>query len=224
MDLEIEILAITGIDYDDPIVDLTITPSGCQRTSWTIRDFNRLTKKVNENQKLSSPEFQSDGDWFFDLYAKGYKPREEAQAAAAADAKKEYCISFFLHSTRSQVEHKEIKKQSFKLGIRKAAPLKCEDDPELVKQAYALLECTDPVVYFPPRSALTARFDPDAKCFGKLNFVPLHVIESGRKPSKDVLEKLKALDPKFPDQLKGELVAGKYLNGGSVTFVLDMAG
>lgn len=106
MDLEIEILAITGIDYDDPVVDLTITPSGCQRTSWTIRDFDKLTRKVNANQKLSSPEFRSDGDWFFDLYAKGYRPRDEEQAPAPAGAgKKETWISFFLHSTRSQVEH-----------------------------------------------------------------------------------------------------------------------
>ena len=113
-------------------------------------------------------------------------------------------------------------------GIRKAAPLKCEDFPERVAEAYALLECTDPVVYFPPRSALTARFDASAKCFGKREFVPLRVFEAGRVLPPGMEARLRAMEtgkgPKFPDQLKGELVAGKYSNGGSVTFVLDMAG
>ncbi len=128
-----------------------------------------------------------------------------------------------------QVEHALVRKQSFKLGIRKATPLKSSkpDGPELVKQAYQLLGCSDPTVYFPPKSALTARFDSDSKCFGKVKFVPCRIFTDGRlclNENPELLQALRKLDTDFPDQLKRELVAGRYTNGGSVTFVMDMAG
>ena len=44
MDLTVEILAITGIDMDSPETDTSVTPSGCERTTWTIRDFYKLTQ------------------------------------------------------------------------------------------------------------------------------------------------------------------------------------
>ncbi len=126
-----------------------------------------------------------------------------------------------------------VKKQSFKLGIRKATPLKSNKDngPALVKEAYRLLGDSDPTVYFPPKSALTARFDNDSKCYGKVSFVPCNIFTEGRLCTitdggarAAITAELKAKDPEFEGQLKRELVAGKYNNGGSVTFVMDMAG
>jgi hypothetical protein len=103
MELTVEILAITGIDMDSPETDTSVTPSGCERTTWTIRDFCKLTSKVDENQKLSSAEFFSDGDWFFDIFAKGYRPKNAQVGQLPPLNEDQQHISFFLHSTRSQV-------------------------------------------------------------------------------------------------------------------------
>ena len=219
MKLEVEILAITGIDMDTPENDPAITASGRQRTSWTIRNFSKLMEKVTINQKLSSAPFESDGDWFFDLYPKGYSPKDEVPE----NEKSEY-ISLFLHSTRSQVEHALIKKQSFKLGIRKATPFS-SDTPGQVEDIYEQLNCRDPVVYFPPKSACTARFDFESKCFGKRKFIHHKAFTDGRQCIPPNIKA--ALSKKygfFAEQLKRELVAGSFSKGGSVTFVMDMAG
>ena len=220
MKLEVAILAITGIDMDTPENDPAITPSGRQRTSWTIRNFSKLVEKVDVNQKLSSAPFESDGDWFFDLYPMGYVPKKSDDDVPVASN----YISLFLHSTRSQVEHALIKKQSFKLGIRKATPLSSEN-PSEVEKAYELMNCRDPVVYFPPHSACTARFDFESKCFGKRQFIDRKAFQDGRQCiSERVRGELKKIKAAFEQQISRELVAGDYRKGGSVTFVMDMAG
>eukprot|EP00291_Cryptomonas_curvata_P013636 CAMPEP_0172189960 /NCGR_PEP_ID=MMETSP1050-20130122/22835_1 /TAXON_ID=233186 /ORGANISM="Cryptomonas curvata, Strain CCAP979/52" /LENGTH=903 /DNA_ID=CAMNT_0012864755 /DNA_START=53 /DNA_END=2765 /DNA_ORIENTATION=- len=220
MRLEVEILAITGIDMDTPENDPAITATGRQRTSWTIRNISKLVEKVTFNQKLSSAPFESDGDWFFDLYPKGYVSKKDPDDVL----KESEFMSLFLHSTRSQVEHALIKKQSFKLGIRKATPLVSETPGE-VEEVYDDLQCRDPLVYFPPNSKCTARFDFESKCFGKREFIEREAFVQGRKniPAniQDKLEKKK--NGVFLEQLKRELIAGTYAKGGSVTFVMDMA-
>jgi hypothetical protein len=221
MKLEVEILAITGIDMDTPENDPAITATGRQRTSWTIRNISKLVEKVAVNQKLSSAPFESDGDWFFDLYPKGYVPKNDPDDIPAESE----FMSLFLHSTRSQVDHALIKKQSFKLGIRKATPLVSEIPGE-VDQVYERLECRDPLVYFPRNSMCTARFDFESKCFGKRQFIKREAFVQGRKDIPPNVEKELSAKKNgvFLEQLKRELVAGTYAKGGSVTFVMDMAG
>jgi hypothetical protein len=35
-----------------------------QRTNWTVHNIKRLIDKIGENKRISSAEFNSDGDWF----------------------------------------------------------------------------------------------------------------------------------------------------------------
>jgi hypothetical protein len=93
--MDIEILAVTGIDMECPKNDPEITGEGRLRTRWTIKDFCNLSKKVQENQKISSSDFDSDGSYFLDIYPRGYR----TETAPNEDS----FMSVYLHSTRTQV-------------------------------------------------------------------------------------------------------------------------
>jgi hypothetical protein len=120
--MDIEILAVTGIDMECPRNDPEITGEGRLRTRWTIKDFYTLSKKVQENQKISSSDFQSDGDFFLDIYPRGYR----TETAPNEDS----FLSVYLHSTRQQVCGTHPRRyQSSAIFIKARCPPFAASDP-----------------------------------------------------------------------------------------------
>jgi hypothetical protein len=182
--ISVEIFSAQGIHMEDPELEPELTHSGRQRVNWTVHNIKRLTEKIGPKKRLSSSEFDSDGNWYFDLYPNGFNCPEG-----------EGWMSFYLHSTRRQVELGEVYKVWFRLGLRKINPL--QEDVES--------NTFDPV-FFPPSSSCVSVFTPKAKCFGKQRFINLSTIAKGRGG---------------PDGAK-EFTIGNFESGGSCTFVLDM--
>lgn len=94
--MEVEIFAASGIRTDDPEKEPELTESGRQRTSWTLHNIKRLVEKIGANKRLSSSEFTSDGDWYFDIFPNGFQ-------LEVPDNPLDSYISLYLHSTRRQV-------------------------------------------------------------------------------------------------------------------------
>jgi hypothetical protein len=154
LEIKVEILSVTGITLTPPENDPEITPQGRQRTRWILKDINTMKKKLLPNQKISSSNFESDGEWYLDFYPRGYmaneiEPKED----------KDHWLSIYLHSSSKQASLNETKKQSFRFGILKVN--------KLPKEVYEMLG-EDPTdeVYFPPGSAKIATFDGNKKAFG----------------------------------------------------------
>lgn len=167
LQIKVEILAVTGLTFDSPENDPEITPQGRQRTRWMLKDINTMKKKLMENQKISSELFVSDGDWYLDIYPKGY------MAGKIDENDNDFWISLYLHSSRKQALLNNTQKQSFRFGILKVN--------KLPNEVYELLG-EDPAdeVYFPPNSSKIATFDGQHKCFGLQKFIPLGQIVDGR--------------------------------------------
>ena len=169
---------------------------------WIIKDFNKIYGKVGCSQKISSQEFESDGQWFIDLYPRGYRTDENPEAAEKG------AISVYLHSSRQQVELADTLKQSFRFGIKKAN--------KLSREVYAALgEDPEDDVWFPPGSSCIATFNQFRKCFGKQVLVSVEQLRKGRidKAALDCLAKAKVRAPS-DQEIKEELVAGNYEKGG----------
>jgi len=178
---------------------------------WIIKDFNKIYGKVGCSQKISSQEFESDGQWFIDLYPRGYRTDENPEAAEKG------AISVYLHSSRQQVELADTLKQSFRFGIKKAN--------KLSREVYAALgEDPEDDVWFPPGSSCIATFNQFRKCFGKQVLVSVEQLRKGRidKAALDCLAKAKVRAPS-DQEIKEELVAGNYEKGGVLTLILDMS-
>lgn len=213
--LQVQILAVTGIDFESPENDPEITPQGRQRTRWIIKDFSKIFDKVGPSQKISSQEFDSDGQWFIDVYPRGYRTDENPVEVAKKDGPQ--AISVYLHSGRMQVELADTMKQSFKFGIKKAN--------KLSKEVYlALGEDPEDDVWFPPGSSCIATFNQFRKCFGKQVFMSVEQLKGGRidNAAKEILKRAGVKAPSDQD-IKEELLAGNYSKGGVITLILDMS-
>ena len=243
LQIKVEILATTGIEFDSPENDPEITPQGRQRTRWLLRDLNLMRKKLVENQKFSSELFVSDGDWYMDIYPQGYRTQKIDQ-----DDKEFNWLSLFLHSSRLQASLNDTKKQSFRVGVVKVN--------KLPREVYEVLgEDPSDEVYFPPNSSKIATFNGLNRCFGLQKFIPISHITEGRilcgkargpgddltyKYKLDQVQKMlaKSMCPHqqtrencklckpidlTSDHIKKELLSGKYDQGGSITVVLDMS-
>eukprot|EP00960_Hanusia_phi_P043159 755889-Hanusia_phi.AAC.10 len=212
--MTIDILAITGLNFEIPNNDPDITDGGQQRTKWAIVDFKVaatcLAFALTNNPTVDPREqaiFRSDGEWYLDLYPNGYWGSEEIP--------EEKYISIYLHSSRKQVEMADTLKRSYKIGILKANPL----NPEFYE---ALGE--DPKVYYPPdASSFTNTFDGYKKSFGRQKFIKLKEIINGREIDKKVLSSISEDILPKEQELKNELVQGNYNKGGTVVLILDMA-
>ena len=55
-------------DDGDPV----ISERGIRRTTWIIHNFKQMLKKFKPSQKISSAQFECDGDWYLDLFPQGY--------------------------------------------------------------------------------------------------------------------------------------------------------
>jgi hypothetical protein len=154
LEIKVEILSVTGITLTPPENDPEITPQGRQRTRWILKDINTMKKKLLPNQKISSANFESDGEWYLDFYPRGYMANE-----IEPKDDKDHWLSIYLHSSSKQAILNETKKQSFRFGILKVN--------KLPKEVYEILG-EDPTdeVYFPPGSSKIATFDGNKKAFG----------------------------------------------------------
>ena len=167
LQIKVEILAVTGLTFDSPENDPEITPQGRQRTRWMLKDINTMKKKLMENQKISSELFVSDGNWYLDVYPKGY------MAGQIDEDDNDFWVSLYLHSSRKQALLNNTQKQSFRFGILKVN--------KLPNEVYELLgEDTNDDVYFPPNSSKIATFDGQHKCYGLQKFIPIGQIVDGR--------------------------------------------
>ena len=154
LQIQVEILSVTGITLTPPENDPEITPQGRQRTRWFLKDINTMRKKLLPNQKISSANFESDGEWYLDFYPRGYMTKE-----IEPGDDKDHWLSIYLHSSSKQALLNETKKQSFRFGILKVN--------KLPKQAYEIMgEDPSDEVYFPPGSAKIATFDGTKRAFG----------------------------------------------------------
>ena len=166
---------------------------GRLRTRWIIKDFYTLVKKVQGGQKVSSSNFESDGEWFLDIYPRGYR--------TVTNPGEDGYMSVYLHSTRKQVELGETLKQTFRLGIKKANRFETQDYIE--KLGERPMDAEDEV-YFPPGSSVVAIFTPEQKCFGKQRFLR---VNKEKGPLREVPENRKKQISSIKD-FDQELVAG----------------
>jgi hypothetical protein len=81
----------------------------------------RIIEKIGPKKKLSSSVFESDGEWYLDMYPNGFKVNE-GQNIDEWDPG-EGCISLYLHSSRRQVELGDVRKVWFRFGLKKHVSL-----------------------------------------------------------------------------------------------------
>ena len=77
----------------------------------------RIVEKIGPKKKLSSAEFEADGEWYLDLYPNGFKV-EEGKSIDEWDPG-QGSISLYLHSSRRQVELGDVRKVWFRFGLKK---------------------------------------------------------------------------------------------------------
>ena len=185
-----------------PELEETLRDSGWQRVSWVLRDFKGLCENTPPHSKLSSPAFVVNGEWYLDIFPSGYHRSEPEDSA---------CLSVYLHSTQRQAGRGDKIKRRLRLGMQRLNPL----PPALYA---ALGEDAADNVFWAPHGDVPATFSAAHRSAGCQNLVEHAVLQKGRRISDKILSahKVSAKD------VAGELVAGKFDKGGSVTVILDI--
>eukprot|EP00802_Teleaulax_amphioxeia_P003602 Tamp_03605.p1 GENE.Tamp_03605~~Tamp_03605.p1 ORF type:complete len:928 (+),score=215.99 Tamp_03605:206-2989(+) len=214
IEMKITIFAASGLKFDDPYLDDELTDSGRQRVTWTVQNIKRMIEKIGPKKRLSSAEFNADGEWYFDLYPNGFQIDNKEELAEWKPG--ERFISIYLHSSRRQVELGDVRKVWYRFGLKKQNPAELEQDTKGKKKSEDDEDEDDDKeappdfdqCYFPPESSCVSVFTPQRKCFGKHKAYDQKLLTVGRTYE--------------GSQHPKEFVLGKYEQGGAVSFVLDM--
>ena len=198
--LRIGVNVSVGAPLNPPEVDDEVRDSGWQRVKWVIQDFKGLIQ--NTPSKLSSPSFRVNGEWYFDLYPSGY---------CADQAKEPGFVSLYLHSTKRQSDRGDKIKRRLRLGLQRLNPL-----PEAFYSAAG--EDAGDDVCWATGGEIVAVFASDRRSAGCQRVVQHSVLSKGCEWDKSMMNQHRVTDK----AAAGELVAGKFDKGGSVTIVMDL--